>query len=132
MNDEMRQRSLDLREANAVMEAILHSKGVGIIVVDDEQRVRAWSNHSEELWGLRADEVVGTMVAELDSGFPFEEVSAALRGVLKDGHEPATIQVPATDRRGRTFQCKVTVLPLIFDGGAGTAAIVLAERAAAP
>lgn len=129
MNDELRQRTLDLREVNAVMETILRAKGVGIIVVDREQHVRVWSRQSEELWGLRADEVMGVPVFGLDIGLPLDAVRPALKKALTDDSEPETIEVGATDRRGRSFRCRVTSLPLVVDGGEVTAAIVLAERA---
>ena len=128
MNDELRQRSLDLREANAVMEAVLLSEGVGIVVVDRDERVRVWSTHSEELWGVREEEVVGELLRDLDIGLPVGQVRPALRTALLDGGEPVSVDVDATDRRGRRFPCRITVVPLTVDGGEVTAAIMLAQR----
>jgi len=129
INDELRQRSSELREGNAVMEVILRSKGVGVIVVDREQRVRLWSRESEDLWGLRAEEVVDVPLGDLDVGLPVERVRPLVRRVLMDGNEPAVSEaLEARDRRGRAFRCAVTVVPLDDGDTEVTGVVVLTER----
>src|SRR5207253_4949549 len=58
-NSELRQRSLDLDESNVYLEAILGSMGSGVIVLNRELTVRVWNRVSEDLWGLRSEEVEG-------------------------------------------------------------------------
>jgi two-component system CheB/CheR fusion protein len=80
-------------------------------VVDAGQVVRVWNTHAEELWGLRADEVLGQAFASLDIGLPVAELQQAVRSALV-AEEPAEVTVDATNRRGRGVRCHVTALPL--------------------
>jgi two-component system CheB/CheR fusion protein len=130
INDEMRVRSFALDETNGVMEAILGTKGVGILTVDRDERIHLWNALSEELWGLRREEVVGTHVRDLDIGLPIDEVRPALHTAMMDSGDPVSLELDATDRRGRAFRCLVTVVPLALGGESQVAAVVLAERAA--
>ena len=68
INEELRQRTLDLNEVNSFLESILVSLGAGVVVLDEELRVRAWNEQAAELWGLRPDEVQGQHFANLDIG----------------------------------------------------------------
>ena len=129
INDELRERSTELRESNAIMEVILRAKGVGVIVVDPEQRVRLWSRESEDLWGVRAEEVVDLPLGDLDVGLPVEQVRPLVRQVLLNGKEPPVSEsFLARDRRGRAFRCAVTVMRLDVDDTAVTGVVVLTER----
>jgi len=127
-NEELRVRSTQLSEANAFMESILAGMGVGVIVLDREQRVRIWNKSSEDLWGVRADEAAGTHVLELDFGLPVRALQSALRATAGDGAETQVVEVEATDRRGRPFVCEVTVVPLGIQGDEGRSTIILARR----
>ena len=110
------------------METILETMGIGVAVVDRAQVVQVWNGHAEELWGVRADEAVGAHVLGLDIGLPLEQLAPALRGVLNAPDGPVDLAVDATDRRGRTFACRLTVVPLAVDGDVGSA-VVLMRRA---
>src|SRR3712207_1475804 len=111
-SEELRARGIELDEANAFMDTILTSMGVGVVVVDADQRIRVWNAQSEELWGLRADEVGGEHILALDIGLPVDGIRAELRDALADGGESAAVTVDAVDRRGRAFACQVTIVPL--------------------
>lgn len=128
-NDELRSRSLQLNEANSFMDTILTSMGVGVIVVDHEQRVRIWNAQSEDLWGVRREEAVGEHVLGLDIGLPLDLVRAPLREALYAGDRPGEFAIDAVDRRGRTFVCAITIVPLTVDDADSSAAIILARRA---
>lgn len=130
INDELRDRTGELNELNEFLEAILASLGVGVAVVDRQQRVRVWNHRAEDLWGLRRDEAVEQHLLSLDIGLPVEQLAGALRSVLGGAspREQATLQ--AVNRRGRTIGCSTTILPLrgreaVGDGVRG--AIVLME-----
>ena len=127
-NDELRQRSFELNEANAFMETILTTMGVGVIVVDRDQRVRIWNSSSEDLWGLRRDEATGAHILGLDIGLPVEQLRSPLRDALQGAAPAEPLQVDATDRRGRAFRCEVSVASLSVDNGDVTAAILLTKR----
>ena len=132
MNEELRERSLELNQVNAFMETILGSMGTGVIVVDPDQTVRVYNQHSQEMWGLRPEEAEGEHILNLDIGLPLEQLRQPVRDVLSGLSERAELEVPATDRRGRPLTAKVTVLPLVLPSDGVTGAIVVTERLGAP
>ena len=128
INDELRQRTLELNEVNAFLETILTSMGVAVVVLDRSLTVRIWNAHSADLWGLRSDEVEGENFLNLDLGLPVDRLKAPLRKVLRDGDGRVEIVVDATNRRGRTIQCRVVALPMSGDGQGTTGAVVMMEE----
>src|SRR4051794_505876 len=112
INDELRERSLELNEVNSFLEAILSTMGVAVIVVDHEHRVQVWNAESTELWGVRPDEAQGQHLFGLDIGLPLDGVRGALRRVLAGADERVDVELAALNRRGRTVDVKVTLLPL--------------------
>jgi len=130
INDALRERTLELNEANALTEAILASMGIAIVVVDGQQQVRIWNRQAEQLWGTRADEAVGEHVLNLDIGMPLDRLGQPIRETLAGATDDGRVVVNATDRRGRAFKCRVTLMPLAQRGSEPTGVIVLMERAA--
>jgi two-component system, chemotaxis family, CheB/CheR fusion protein len=112
INDELRERSLELNEVNSFLEAILSTMGVAVIVVDPEHRVQVWNAESAELWGVRTDEAKGQQLFGLDIGLPLDGVRGALRRVLAGADDRVDVELEALNRRGRTVDVKVTLLPL--------------------
>jgi two-component system, chemotaxis family, CheB/CheR fusion protein len=132
INDELRDRTSELNQVNDFLEAILTSLGVGVAVVDREQRVQVWNHHAEELWGIRQDEAVDHHLLSLDIGLPVEKLAVTLRTVLGGASEREQAVLEAVNRRGRAIDCITTVLPLArlgsTDGdGAVRGAVVLME-----
>lgn len=68
---------------------------------------------AHELWGLRSDEVVGRHFLSLDIGLPVERVGGEIRAALNDEAAPSTVTIEAVNRRGKRFECRVRVLPLM-------------------
>jgi two-component system, chemotaxis family, CheB/CheR fusion protein len=124
INDELRERTTELNGVNAALDTILTSLDVGIAVVDTEQVVRLWNANSDDLWGLRDEEAVGRHLLSLDIGLPVHELRDPLRDALR-GEEPAPIVVSAINRRGRTFSCRLSCIPLRAGAGDLIGAIVL-------
>ena len=87
INDELRERTGELNEVNDFLEAILTSLGLGVAVLDAQQRVQIWNNRAEDLWGLRRDEAVDHHFLSLDIGLPSEQLAAPLRTVLGGASE---------------------------------------------
>jgi two-component system CheB/CheR fusion protein len=112
MNDELRQRGEQLNEVNSFLESILASLRGGVAVLDSDFQVVIWNQRSEDLWGLRADEVVGRNFLSLDIGLPVERLKGRLRELVSGERESAQQMLEATNRRGRTIQCYVTLTPL--------------------
>jgi two-component system CheB/CheR fusion protein len=134
INDELRDRTSELNRVNDFLETILTSLGIGVAVVDRQQRVQVWNHHAEDLWGLRPDEAVDHHLLSLDIGLPVEQLASALRAVLGGASQREQAMLDAVNRRGRTIECATTILPLVSaattDGQPVRGAIVLMEDGA--
>jgi two-component system, chemotaxis family, CheB/CheR fusion protein len=126
MNEEQVSRGTELDRANMFLEGILTSLGVGVVVVDSEEKVQVWNANSEDLWGLRADEVEGQPLASLDVGLPVDELKEPLRRVFAGGAN-AEETVSATTRRGKQVECRVRMQPLRQSGGRSYGVLLLME-----
>jgi two-component system CheB/CheR fusion protein len=128
INDELQQRTLDLNEVNSFLESILVSLRAGVVVLDEDLRVRAWNDHAAELWGLRADEVQGQHFVNLDIGLRTDQLLPLVRSTLsgEDGDDHLTVD--ATNRRGRVIRCRVTCSQLLSPTNEVRGAIVLMEE----
>jgi two-component system, chemotaxis family, CheB/CheR fusion protein len=126
INDELKQRSDELNQVNDFMASILTNLRSGVVVLDREMHVRVWSYRVEDMWGLRGDEVLGEHLMNLDIGLPVTELRQAIRDSLSGNNGVAEITLPATNRRGRSVLCKVTISPLDprNSGGQGTILIM--------
>ncbi|MDB4949114.1 MAG: methyltransferase, CheR-type with sensor [Gemmatimonadetes bacterium] len=128
INDELRRRTEELNTVNAYMSSILTSLRVGVVVIDRELRVRVWNRKAEDLWGLRADEVDGHPVLNLDIGLPMDGLKATIRAALDGRVEPHEVVLDATNRRGRAIRCRVTGTPLTTKDREVRGAILLMEE----
>jgi two-component system CheB/CheR fusion protein len=116
MNDEMRERTDEAVRGNAFLRSILTSVLQGVVVLDRELRVMAWSAKSTELWGLREDEVEGEHFWNLEIGLPTNELREPIRSVLSGSSvEPLTLV--GHDRRGRPLETVVSFSPLYGPAG---------------
>jgi two-component system CheB/CheR fusion protein len=127
MNDEMRDRGEELSRLNLFLESVLANIDSGVIVLDNDLHVVAWSRKAEDLWGLREHEVTGKNLLALDMGFPVSELKTPLKQVLSAG-KPVTLDLQATNRRGRGIGVRVTVTHLQDSSGKTRGAILLMEE----
>jgi two-component system, chemotaxis family, CheB/CheR fusion protein len=131
INDELSLRTAELNEVNAFLESIWASLGDAVIVLDEDMRILVWNQRSEDLWGVRQDEVQGKHLFNLDIGLPVDQILPAVRGILTegtaDGARPALV-VQATNRRGRQITCRVNCSPLLGSDGKVRGVIVMIER----
>jgi two-component system CheB/CheR fusion protein len=130
INDELRDRTSELNQVNEFLEAILTSLGLGVAVVDRQQRVQVWNHRAEDLWGLRQDEALDHHLLSLDIGLPTERLAGSLRSVLGGASDREEAVLEAVNRRGRTIECATTILPLVsagVDGDSVRGAIVLMQ-----
>jgi two-component system, chemotaxis family, CheB/CheR fusion protein len=112
LNDEARERTDRMADLNAFLESILRGLRSAVVVVDRDLHVRQWNHHAEEMWGLRADEVLQRNFLNLDSGLPVEQLRAPIRACLQGESEHLQVLVEATNRRGRSIRVRVTCTPL--------------------
>jgi two-component system CheB/CheR fusion protein len=115
INDELSLRTSELNVSKSFLETILGNLKVGVVVVDREFRILNWNTMAEDLWGLRSSEIMGISLLSLDIGLPVEKLKNPIRSVLEDRTDVQTIDVPAMNRRGKSFLCHVTCTP--FTGG---------------
>jgi two-component system CheB/CheR fusion protein len=74
------------------------------------------------MWGLTPEEVEDQHLLSLDMGLPIEKFRPQVRSVLSGASDREEVVLEATNRRGRPFQCRVTMLPFgseSDDGGLG-------------
>jgi two-component system, chemotaxis family, CheB/CheR fusion protein len=132
MNDELRHRSVELHDMNNFLDTVLAQIGLAVVVVDHDQRVRIWNSQARELWGLTSDETEGHHLFSLDIGLPIDDLRPPLRAIFSGTSDREGVVVDAVNRRGREFQCQVTLVRLgqASDDGAG-AAIMMSGTSAA-
>jgi two-component system CheB/CheR fusion protein len=125
-NNELRLRTLDLDEVNVFLESILGNLGSGVIVLNKQLTVRLWNSVSEDLWGLRSDEVTGEHFLNLDIGLPVDQLSQPIRAAV-NGEGSVEVRVPAVNRRGRSIDCDVRISAIDGDGQGANGVLVLVD-----
>ena len=113
INDELRVRSDEFNRVNGFLESVLTSLHFGVVVLDRELRVTVWNHRAEDLWGLRTDEVEHAHFLNLDIGLPLARLVEQLRAAVAGTRATWEGVLSATNRRGRTIDCRVTVMPLL-------------------
>ena len=128
INTELRDRTDELDTMNVFMDSVLASVQVGVVVLDAQTRVRIWNGRSEDLWGLRSQEVIGEPFLTLDIGLPVEKVTGSIRDCIAGSESHGNEVVEAVNRRGRHIRCRVMCSALMGAGRAGRGAILLMEE----
>jgi two-component system CheB/CheR fusion protein len=127
-NEELRARSDELNDVNAFMGSILGSLRDGAIVVDRNLQVLSWNSRSEDMWGLRLDEVRGKHFMNLDIGLPVEQLRQPIRACLLGESNDEAITLNATNRRGKPIRVNVICTRLSGAGGATQGVILLLQE----
>jgi len=107
INTELQERSIQLDRVNTFMELIMANLQLGVAVLDKDLRVQLWNRRAVDLWGLQADETLGQPLLGLDIGLPLAQLANPIKKCLNgsDGFHEMTVQ--ATNRRGKSFTCRV-------------------------
>jgi two-component system CheB/CheR fusion protein len=112
INVELRDRGEMLNHVNHFLESVMRGMRGAVIVVNRDLNVIAWNHRSEDMWGLRAEEVRNKNVFGLDIGLPVDQLRRAIRSCLNGDADVHDISLSATNRRGKPVECKVTCTPL--------------------
>lgn len=107
INDTLRERTIELDDARNFLDSLVNSVHLGMVVVDREMRVAVWNRGCEELWGLRSDETVGTVLTNLDIGLPMDNIRPLIGNAFVDPDNPGEALVDAVNRRGRAAKVRV-------------------------
>ena len=113
INEELRNRGTQLNDLNRFLRSVFASLGGGVAVVDHQLRVKVWNPRAEDLWGVRSEEVIDQRFTDLDIGLPVEKVKPLITDTFKRNGETSQLTMPATNRRGRRIQVRITATPLI-------------------
>jgi two-component system CheB/CheR fusion protein len=125
MNDELRHRSREVNDVNSFLEKILGTIGLAVAVLDRNQRVQIWNDKAREMWGVTPDEAEDEHLLALDIGLPIEKLKRELRDTLGGQSAREEVSLEATNRRGKSFECRVTLLPLGGSPGDGAVSGVI-------
>ncbi|HEX5480431.1 MAG TPA: CheR family methyltransferase [Dehalococcoidia bacterium] len=131
VNAEMHGQTTELNDVNAFLESILSSLVAAVVVVDAQMRVTAWNHRAEDFWGLRPDEVSGQHFLNLDIGLPVASLRETIRHCLSGEPASEDLLLEATNRRGRTFACRIAASPHRSPDGAIIGVILMMEEAPA-
>lgn len=108
VNDQLQRRTSDLNQANAFLESVLASVDVGVVAIDRDFRVTLWNERAQDLWGLRADEVLGRSLLDLDIGLPVGKLQKPVERFLGGTADTGKVVLEARNRRGQLINCYVT------------------------
>jgi two-component system CheB/CheR fusion protein len=128
INDEVRERSDALAELNTFLESILTSLRGAVVMLDRDLQIHKWNHRSEDMWGLRSDEVLRRNFLNLDIGLPVEQLKGPIKACLTQEAEFMEVVLDGTNRRGRQIRVKVTCTQLMDSGGAPRGVILVMEE----
>ncbi|MEB3123950.1 MAG: CheR family methyltransferase [Snowella sp.] len=109
VNEEVRLKTESYNQVTDFLEAILLSLRGAIIVIDRELKILAWSAKSEEMWGLRTEEVQDECLFNLDFGLPLEQIREPINHCLNEDQTQQDFVISAVNRRGKTFDCRLSI-----------------------
>ncbi len=107
INTELQERSIQLDRVNSFMEQIMANLQLGVAVLDKDLRVQLWNKRAVDMWGVQASETVGQPLLGLDIGLPLAELANPIKKCLNGGNGFQELTVQATNRRGKSFMCRV-------------------------
>jgi len=128
VNSELRDRTDEVNRANAFLESVFASLRTGAVVIDGNLSVEVWNDRAADLWGLRADEVLGKSLLNLDIGLPIQQMRDAIRACVAGTSQFEEAVLDATNRRGKKIQCRVSVRTLAGRGGQNHGAMLLMDE----
>jgi two-component system CheB/CheR fusion protein len=131
MNDELQHRTEEINRSNAFLESIFLGMRSAVVVVDSSFKVLVWNQRSEDLWGLREDEVKGQSLLGLDIGLPVGKLKGGISACFVGETPPPDLTLDATNRRGKAIRCRVSCTPLLGPNKRAQGAIVLMEETGA-
>jgi two-component system CheB/CheR fusion protein len=129
VNEELRTRSEELNHVNAFLASVLASLSSGAIVVNRNLDVIMWNPRAEDLWGLRAAEVQGKGLLNLDIGLPVTELRTVIRPCLAGETDRQEVELDAVNRRGKKIRCRITCTPLLAASNKREGVILIMEEA---
>ena len=131
VNAELRQRTEEMSQLTAFFESVFGNVPTAAVVVNHNLDVLMWNHRAEDLWGLRAGEVQGKGLLNLDIGLPLADLRGNILPVLAGDTAVKEIVLDAVNRRGKKIRCRVTCTPLLSGKNKRDGVILLMEEIAA-
>lgn len=103
INAEVQNKSIEVVNLNTFLDCILSSLKAAVIVVSPDIRILLWNGKCEDLWGLRAEEVINEHLFNLDIGLPLEQIRPCIRQCFVETKEQSEQIIEATNRRGKNI-----------------------------
>ena len=113
VNEELRIQADQASVYRLYLESVLRAMNGGIVVMNEKHVIQSWNRWSENTWGVRAEEAIGTNFEALDIGLPVQDLRDNLAAVQSGRREQADQVLEGVDRRGRAIQCRARMSSLI-------------------
>ncbi|HEU5152166.1 MAG TPA: hypothetical protein VFU19_16870 [Iamia sp.] len=82
VNDELEQRSGDIERITGYLQSVIDGVPGAVVVLDVDQKIRAWSAGAEARWGSTRDAVSGKAFGRLDLGGETPDLLGPVRATL--------------------------------------------------
>jgi two-component system CheB/CheR fusion protein len=125
VNEELRIQAEQAGNYRLYLESVMRRMNGGLVVLDRDHQIQSWNRWSENAWGLRAEEVVGTSFDALDIGLPIPLLRDAVNALRTGRDEKIERTVEGVDRRGRRILCKVVISGLLDEDNHGHGVVLL-------
>ena len=125
VNEELRIQAEQAAGYRLHLESMLRSMNAGIVVLDTRHCIQSWNRWSENSWGLRAEEVIGTSFDKLDIGLPVQQLRDSMIAVQSGAEDQNERQLEGVDRRGRRIICRVRVTGLLDENGGNHGLVIV-------
>lgn len=102
INDELEQRSSDVERVTAYLQSVIDGVPGAVVVVDVDQKVRAWSAGAAARWGSPRSDVSGKAFGRLDLKGETPDLIGCVRSILADeavAGEPTTVGEDGAEAR---------------------------------
>ncbi len=103
VNEELEQRSADIERITGYLQSVIDGVPGAVVVLDVDQKVRAWSTGATERWGATSSETSGKAFGRLDLRGETPDLIARVRSTLA-GEEGADAPV-AVGEDGAEAHC---------------------------
>ena len=125
VNEELRIQAEQAAGYRLHLESVLRSMNAGIVVLDTRHCIQSWNRWSENSWGLRAEEVIGTSFDKLDIGLPVQQLRDSMIAVQSGAEDQNERQLEGVDRRGRRIICRVRITGLLDEDGGNHGLVIV-------
>jgi two-component system CheB/CheR fusion protein len=112
LNETLVEANLELRRFRSLHREVMDHLPAAVVVLNSQLLVEEWNSAATELWGLAEEAVVGEPFFGLEFGLPLGLLQEPVRASRSAGAVPSSLELPATDRSGQPFTCRVHVRPV--------------------